>query len=142
MEPHLQPITGEAPSSSSVIMLGGARLDIAASGLWGGQFERTFLDVHVFNPHSVSNHGCQLSSCYRKHKNTKSGHTTNATARLNMGWPPLPPGGWLRRPPDSTRGLHIPSRSKKGPELQLHHHMAQIPALIFVPPLGHQVHQR
>ncbi len=30
----------------------GARLDIAANGVWGGSFERTFFDVRVFNPHA------------------------------------------------------------------------------------------
>ena len=36
----------------------------------------------------------------------------------------------------------IPSSSKKGLDLQLHHYMAQMPALFFAPPLGHPVHQR
>ena len=34
----------------------GARLDIAACGVWGGRFERTFFDVRVFNPKARSNH--------------------------------------------------------------------------------------
>ena len=52
-------------------------LDIVASGLWGGRFQHTFVDVRVFNPHAASNphtasnRGCQLSACYRKHENTK-----------------------------------------------------------------------
>ena len=67
-EPHLQPIT--TPFSSTANMQDGARLDIAASGLWGGRFQRTFVDVRVFNPHAASNRGCQVSA-YRKHENTK-----------------------------------------------------------------------
>ena len=30
----------------------GARLDIATNGFWGGRYERTYFDVHVFNPHT------------------------------------------------------------------------------------------
>ena len=33
----------------------GARLDIAANGFWGGRYERTFIDVRIFNPHAPSN---------------------------------------------------------------------------------------
>ena len=64
-------ITGETPSSFTAKMQDGARLDIAESGLWGGRFQRTFVDVRVFNPHAASNRGCQLSACHRKHENTK-----------------------------------------------------------------------
>ena len=32
-----------------------ARLDVAANGVWGGRFERTFFDVRVFNPFAKSN---------------------------------------------------------------------------------------
>ena len=48
-----------------------APIDIAASGLWRGRFQRTFVDVRVFNPHAASNRGGQLSACFRKHENTK-----------------------------------------------------------------------
>ena len=55
IEPHLQPITGETFSANTE---DGARSDIAAGGLWGGRFKRTFFDVTVFpslcpfQPHS------------------------------------------------------------------------------------------
>ena len=71
VEPHLQPLSGEAPTASSAISQDGARLDIEASGFWGGRFERTLIDVRVFNPHASSNHGNQLSSTYRRHENIK-----------------------------------------------------------------------
>ena len=50
IEPHLQPLSGEAlhfmtPNSDS-----NAQLDIAANGFWGGRFEHSFFDVRVFNP--------------------------------------------------------------------------------------------
>ena len=49
----------------------GARLDIAANGLWGGRTERTFFDVRVFNPHAPSNRQSNSSTCYRKHEKEK-----------------------------------------------------------------------
>ena len=48
----------------------GARLDIAVNGFWGSSYERTYLDVSVFNPYAPSN-SSRLSSCYRRHENLK-----------------------------------------------------------------------
>ena len=70
IEPTLQPVTGEHLSGASAIRDDGARLDIAASGFWGGRHERAFFDVRIFNPHASSNHQ-SLSTCYRKHENLK-----------------------------------------------------------------------
>ena len=39
----------------------GARLDITASGVWGGCYEKTYFDVHIFNPHTPTNGHDQLS---------------------------------------------------------------------------------
>ena len=68
IEPHLQPLTGEAQSTSMAITQDGARLDVEVSGFWGGQYERTFLDVRIFNPHASSNRNSHLSSTYRNHE--------------------------------------------------------------------------
>ena len=46
----------------------GARLDIAANGVWGGRFERTYFDVRVFNPHALSN---RHPNCYTVHEMEK-----------------------------------------------------------------------
>ena len=62
IEPHLQSVNGEQLSGN---VEDGARLDIAANGFWGGRFERTYIDVRVFNPHAPSN---RHSNCYRKHE--------------------------------------------------------------------------
>ena len=43
---------------------------MAASGFWGGQYERAFFDVRVFNPYAPSNRQ-PLATCYRKHENIK-----------------------------------------------------------------------
>ena len=70
-EPHLQPITGEHLSGASANTQDGARLDIAANGLWGSRYERTYFDVRVFNPHATSNRNTNPSTCYRKHEKAK-----------------------------------------------------------------------
>ena len=70
-EPTLQPISGEVLEGATANSQDGARLDIAASGFWGGQFERSYFDVRVFNPHAASNRQTQLSSTYRRHENVK-----------------------------------------------------------------------
>ena len=71
VEPDLQPLTGESLAYATSISSEGARLDIAANGFWGGRYERTYLDVRVFNPHAPSNNKTSISSCYRKHENEK-----------------------------------------------------------------------
>ena len=70
-EPHLQPVTGEQLNGATANSQDGARLDIAANGLWGGRTERTFFDVRVFNPHAPSNRHSNATSCYRKHEKEK-----------------------------------------------------------------------
>ena len=62
IEADLQPINGEQLTGN---VEDGARLDIAANGFWGGWFERTYIDVRVFNPHAPFN---RHSNCYRKHE--------------------------------------------------------------------------
>ena len=62
VEPDLQPLSGEVLARASSIRTDGARLDIAVNGLWGGRFERSFLDVRVFNPHAPSNRNSTIST--------------------------------------------------------------------------------
>ena len=45
IEPTLQPVTGECLSGTSAITDERARLDIPASGFWGGRHECAFFDV-------------------------------------------------------------------------------------------------
>ncbi len=70
-EPTLQPITGETLNGATSNVQEGARLDIATNGFWGGRFERTYLDVRVFNPHIKSHRQSSLSTCYRKQEGIK-----------------------------------------------------------------------
>ena len=48
-----------------------ARFDVAASGIWGGRFERTFFDVRVFNPYAPSNQTPRIQTSYQRHENEK-----------------------------------------------------------------------
>ena len=73
VEPDLQEVSNEVLSGRSAITTDGARLDIAASGFWGGRHERTFLDVdvQVFNPYAPSNRQTTTDKCFRKHEMEK-----------------------------------------------------------------------
>ena len=55
----------------TAITTDGARLDIAANGFWGGRYERTFLDVRVFNPYAPSNRQTTINKCFWKHEMEK-----------------------------------------------------------------------
>ncbi len=54
IEPDLQPVF-EDMNGATANSQPGARLDIAANGVWGGNHERTYFDVRVFNPYAPSN---------------------------------------------------------------------------------------
>ena len=71
IEPNLQPLTGEALTRATSNTADGARLDIAVNRFWGGCFERTFLDVRIFNPYAPTNKNTTISKCYRKHEAEK-----------------------------------------------------------------------
>ena len=71
IEPYLQPVTGESLSFATSNSQDGARSDIAMNDFWGGQFERTFFDIKVFNPFAPSNGHFQPSNSYRAHENAK-----------------------------------------------------------------------
>ena len=71
IEPKLQPVTNKVLTGSTANSQAGARLDIAANGVWGGIFEKTYFDVRVFNPHAPSNRHTNPQSTYRKHEQIK-----------------------------------------------------------------------
>ena len=71
IEPELQPLTDEELTGATANSQAGARLDIAANGVWGGTSELTYFDVRVFNPHAPSNRYTDLQSVYRKHEQIK-----------------------------------------------------------------------
>ena len=71
VEPHLEPLSGEQLRYRTAIRDDQARLDVAANGVWGGRFERTFFDVRVFNPFASSNQSSSISATYVRHEKAK-----------------------------------------------------------------------
>ena len=71
VEPDLQEITTEQLPLRSANTTEGARLDIAANGVWGGRRERMYADVRVFNPLAPSNRQMTLDKCFLKHEKEK-----------------------------------------------------------------------
>ena len=71
VEPDLQPITHETMYAATANTSDGARLDIAMNGFWGGRFEKSFVDVRVFNPYAPANRTLTISTCYKNHENQK-----------------------------------------------------------------------
>ena len=108
IEPHLQPITGEHLSGASANTQDGARLDIAANGLWGSRYERTYFDVRVFNPHATSNRNTNPSTCYHKHEKAKkrSMNRVRESLKLNI----LPSRAERQSPTIEWVWLHICGR--------------------------------
>ena len=41
------------------------------NGVWGGKFEKTFLDVRVFNPYVTSYSSTSIANCYRNQEKEK-----------------------------------------------------------------------
>ena len=67
----LQPLSGETLTYATANVEDGARLDISAAGFWGGQHQKAYFDVKVFNPNAFSYRGSQVSSLYRKFEKDK-----------------------------------------------------------------------
>ncbi len=88
VEPHLQPLSGNSLATSSANAEDKARLDVAASGFWGGMFERVFFDVRAFNPCAPSNQTSQIASSFRRHEDENAEYTNRESERLSM--PPSP----------------------------------------------------
>ncbi len=70
IEPGLQPVFEEL-NGATANSQPGVRLDIAANGVWGGNHERTYFDVRVFNPCAPSNKHSDMQMVYRKHEQAK-----------------------------------------------------------------------
>ena len=71
VEPELQEINTETMSGRSANTTNGVRLDVAASGFWGGRRERIFIDVRVFNPLAPSNCNTSLDRYLAKQEHEK-----------------------------------------------------------------------
>ena len=62
IEPNLQPLSGETFPALSTNTSREARADISVNGVWGSKFEKTFLDVGVFNPYATSYSSTNIST--------------------------------------------------------------------------------
>ena len=61
-----------------------ARLDISARGVWS-TFERTFFDVRIFNPKSVSYQSRTMPQLYALHEDEKKSQYMNRVLQLEKG---------------------------------------------------------
>ncbi len=82
VEPDLQPVAPNQLHGSSANIQDGARLDIAANGVWGGRLERTYFDVRVFNPIAPSNRNLPPST--ESMNGRKKGLMNNVSVKLNI----------------------------------------------------------
>ena len=71
VEPVLQPLSGESLRYATANVEDEARLDVSARGFWGGNHQRTFFDVRVFNPMASSYRTTAVSSLYRRFERAK-----------------------------------------------------------------------
>ena len=71
VEPSLQALSGETLYYGTANRDDGARLDVVADGFWGGNRQRAFFDVRVFNPFTPSHKNSPLDKCYRKNEQEK-----------------------------------------------------------------------
>ena len=65
MESDLQPLMSDQLRGSSANQQDDARLDISATGVWGGRFKKSYFDVRVLNPLAPTNRNWG-SSCMHK----------------------------------------------------------------------------
>ena len=63
VEPDLQEVTSESLLGRTANSNNGARIDTAMKSFWGGRFERTFVDVGVFNTHAATR-SMDIAKCY------------------------------------------------------------------------------
>ena len=82
IEPVLHPLSGEEMSMATAAIGDDAHPDIAASRFWGGRFQRTFFDVHVFNRNVRSNLRCLHFTVATNERNETS--TNNEVVKWSM----------------------------------------------------------
>ncbi len=67
----LQPLSGEHLPNATANRDENARLNIRARRFWGLPQQCAYFDARVFNPHSNSYRGSELTACYRHHEGEK-----------------------------------------------------------------------
>jgi len=107
VEPELQPVGNPVEYFFTTSNTqDGARLDVAMNGFWGGQYEKCFVDVRVFNPYAASNRCSSLSAAYGKHENIKRRAYDQRIREVEHASFTLlvlsATGGYLMKPPSFT----------------------------------------
>ena len=82
IEPPLIPIESEKFQKGN--NADKARLDVSARGLWS-TFEKTFVDVRIFNPNSESYKLQSLAKLYAQHESQKKRHYLNRVLQVEKG---------------------------------------------------------
>ena len=54
------------------------------NGFWGGRFEKSFIDVRIFNPHAPSNKKESISASYLKHEKNKKRSYENRVREIEF----------------------------------------------------------
>jgi hypothetical protein len=89
VEPDLQPVPDGISLPASAITTDGARLDIAMNGFWGGRFERSLVDVRIFNPHAPSYKHDTSKGSIQSMRRRRKDHMRVEYKRLNFHHSPL-----------------------------------------------------
>ena len=71
VEPELQPVGPDQLQGATANRQDGARLDVAANGVWGGSFEKTYSVVRFVNPYAASYRRQSQETMYRSHERVK-----------------------------------------------------------------------
>ena len=79
----LQPLSGETLTYATANVEDGARLDISAAGFWGGQHQKAYFDVKVFNPNASSYRGSQFLLYIASLRRINGGSTSRGFERSN-----------------------------------------------------------
>ena len=86
VEPSLQTLSGETCTYSMAIAEDGAHLDVSADGFWGGQDQRAFFDVKVFNPTASSYRTTPVSSLYQRFEKEKRRKYSMSKGSEKLRW--------------------------------------------------------
>ncbi len=131
IEPHLQPAAGEHLNGASSNIQDGARLDIAANGLWGSRSEGIYF-------HAPSNRQSNASASYKKHEKEKKRAYEQRIREIEHSffYPPCHGFHWW---PQTSRLIDLqmsgnPLGSQVEPNIQHNPELAKMPP-VFLPPV-------
>ena len=141
VEPELQPLSGESLKNRTANTEDHARLDIAANGLWGGRYERNFVDVRVFNPDAHTNKHTPIQSAYRTHEKMKKRAYQQRVLEIeHASFTPVvlsATGGMTNEATFFLQENCFTSCTEMGPALQHRNDLASLQNNLCTPTFGH-----